>query len=102
MPKDAKKMVLIKWYDAKIYPGMHELDNALGRTMDMFESLGYLIERNDRATIMAHEVTDKGDYRDVLLIPSGSIVLMEELGIKKVLTDAERKAMVEGYVEMRK
>jgi hypothetical protein len=79
MLKDAKKMVLIKWYDAKIYPGMHELDEALGREMDSFESLGYLIEKNDRATIMAHEVTDKGDYRDVLLIPSGSIVSIEEL-----------------------
>jgi hypothetical protein len=79
MAEDIKKMVLIKWYDAKIYPGMHELDDALGRTMDMFESLGYLIERNDRATIMAHEVTEKGEYRDVLLIPSGSIISIQEL-----------------------
>jgi hypothetical protein len=77
--KDTKKMVLVKWYDAKIYPGMHELDKALGRTMDTFESLRYLIEKNDRATIVAHEVTDKGDYRDILLIPSGSIVSIKEL-----------------------
>ena len=77
--EDAKKMVLIKWYDAKIYPGMHKLDEALERTMDMFESLGYLIEKDDRATIMAHEVTTEGEYRDVLLIPSGSIVSIEEL-----------------------
>jgi hypothetical protein len=77
--KDVKRMVLIKWFDAKIYPGMHQFDEALNREMDMFESLGYLIERNDRATIMAHEVTEKGEYRDVLLIPSGSIISMQEL-----------------------
>lgn len=69
-----KNMVLIKWFDAKIYPGMHQVEEALNRKMDMFESLGYLIERNDRTTIMAHEVTERGEYRDVLLIPSGSIV----------------------------
>jgi hypothetical protein len=32
MIEDGQKMVLIKWYDAKIYPGMHKVDEALGRT----------------------------------------------------------------------
>jgi hypothetical protein len=71
--------VVVKWLDAKIYPGMHKAGEALGRTMDTFESLGYLIERNDQATIIAHEVTDEGEYRDVLLIPSGSVISIQEL-----------------------
>ena len=79
MPEDIRKKVAVVWYDAKIYPGMHNVGEARERTMDRFESLGYLIDKDDRATIVAHEITDKGDYRDVLLIPSGSIVSMDEL-----------------------
>ena len=73
------KKVLVKWVDAKIYPGMHKLEDALARNMDIFESLGYLVERNDKATKIAHEITDNGEYRDILLIPSGSIISIEEL-----------------------
>ena len=73
------KKVVIKWIDAKIYPGMHDIDSALTRKMDVFESLGYLIEKNDEATKIAHEITDTGEYRDVLLIPSGSVISIQEL-----------------------
>lgn len=73
------KKVIIKWIDAKIYPGMHKLDDALERKMDVFESLGYLIQRNDEATVVAHELTDSGEYRDVLLIPSGSVISIHKL-----------------------
>ena len=80
MTKDIEnKRVCIKWMDAKIYPGMHNIDNALMRKMDVFESLGYLIERNDKATKIAHEITDGGEYRDILLIPSGSVISIQEL-----------------------
>ena len=58
--------VVVKWLDAKIYPGMHKAGEALECKMDTFESLGYLIERNDQATIIAHEIIGEGDYRDVL------------------------------------
>ncbi len=44
------KKVVVKWLDAKIYPGMHKVDDAIARKMDIFESLGYLVERNDEAT----------------------------------------------------
>jgi hypothetical protein len=71
--------VVIKWLDAKIYPGMHKPNEALERTMDTFQSLGYLIEKNDQATIIAHEITGEGEYRDVLLIPSGSVISIHEL-----------------------
>ena len=73
------KKVLVKWVDAKIYPGMHKVDDALTRKMDIFESLGYLLDRNDEATKIAHEITDTGEYRDILLIPSGSIISIDEL-----------------------
>lgn len=74
-----KKMVLIEWRDAKIYPGMHNVEDALNRKMDVFESLGYLVDKNDEATRIAHEITGGGEYRDILLIPSGSIISIQEL-----------------------
>jgi hypothetical protein len=62
---------------------MHKPSEAFERKMDTFESLGYLIEKNDQATIIAHEITGEGEYRDVLLVPSGAVLLIEELVIKK-------------------
>lgn len=73
------KKVVVKWLDAKIYPGMHKKHEALERKMDIFESLGYLVDKNDEATRIAHEITDTGEYRDVLLIPSGSVLSIQEL-----------------------
>jgi hypothetical protein len=79
MKKMDNTKVAVKWLDAKIYPGMHKASEALERKMDTFESLGYLIERNDQATIIAHEITGEGEYRDVLLISSGSVISVHEL-----------------------
>jgi hypothetical protein len=79
MKKIDNTKVVVKWLDAKIYPGMHKADEALERKMDAFESLGYLIERNNQATIIAHEITKEGEYQDVLLIPSGSVISIQEL-----------------------
>jgi hypothetical protein len=73
------KKIMVKWQDAKIYPGMHSKTEALQREMDTFESLGYLLKQDDRATVIAHEVTNTGDIRDVLLIPNGSVIEVVEL-----------------------
>jgi hypothetical protein len=79
MSTDESKKVVVKWMDAKIYPGVYSIEDALRCKMDTFESLGYLIEKNDRATVIAHEITDEGKYRDVLLIPSGSVISIQKL-----------------------
>jgi hypothetical protein len=55
------KKVVVKWRDAKIYPGMHSEAEALEHEMEIFESLGYLLRQDDRATVIAHEVTDTGN-----------------------------------------
>jgi len=57
------------------------LDEALARKFDTFESIGYLIEKNNQATKIAHEITDSGECRDILLIPSGSVISIQELTI---------------------
>jgi len=73
------KIVLVKWTDAKIYPGMHKLEEALARKMEVFKSVGYMVDKDDKVTKIAHELTDTGEYRDILLIPSGSIISIQEL-----------------------
>ena len=81
---ESGKKVVVKRVDAKIYPGIHKLNEALNRKMDIFESLGYLVDRNDEATKIAHEMTDNGDYRDILIIPSGSIISIQLLTVLTV------------------
>jgi len=73
------KMVLIEWHDAKFCPGMHTIEDATNHAMDKFESLGYLVLQDDRTTMLAFERNDSGEYRDILLIPSGSILSIKPL-----------------------
>jgi hypothetical protein len=66
--------VLVKWYDAKFHPGTHNRETILTFQMALFESLGYLISQDATTTKIAGELNNEGDYRDITLIPSGSIV----------------------------
>jgi len=77
--KKTRRIVQIKWLDAKFCPGLHAEEDLLQHKMDAFESLGYLIEQNDKATIFASERNDKGEYRDITLIPSGSVISVHDL-----------------------
>ena len=47
--------------------------------MCLFTSLGYLIEKNDTTTTIAEEYNDEGNYRNIMLIPSGSIVSIQDV-----------------------
>ena len=49
--------------------------------MCRFNSLGYLISRDEITTVIAGELSDEGDYRNITLIPTGSIILIEKLVI---------------------
>jgi len=63
--KNAKKMVLVKWCDAKFCPGTHTEEDILEHSMSEFESLGYLISKTKLTTILAAERNNAGEYRDV-------------------------------------
>lgn len=47
--------------------------------MALFESLGYLVSRDKTTTIIAGEYNDECQYRDITLIPSGSIISIRKL-----------------------
>jgi hypothetical protein len=74
-----KKMVLIKWVDAKFCPGIHSESDVLEHSLSEFESLGYLISKTELTTIIAAERNNDGEYRDITLIPTGSIQSIQSL-----------------------
>ena len=74
-------MVLVKWHDARFYPGTYSKENSIKHEMCLFESLGYLLSQDSTTTRIASEQNNEGEYRDITLIPTGSIV-----SIKKLLT----------------
>ena len=74
-----KEMVLIEWHDAKFFPGTHNDKAIRDNRMALFSSLGYLVVRDGTTTIIAAEQNDQGEYRDITLIPSGSVVSIHNL-----------------------
>ena len=78
---DNIEKVLVSWHDARFYSGTYKREAILDHKMALFESVGYLISEDDKTTIIASERNDEGEYRDVTLIPSGSIVSIGRLSL---------------------
>ena len=74
-----KNIVLIEWHDAKFFPGTYKEEAIQEHRMALFKSLGYLIARDNTTTILAAEHNDQEEYRDIILIPSGSVVSIQKL-----------------------
>jgi len=74
-----QSMVNVEWHDARFFPGAYPEDPCRRHKMCLFNSIGYLIEKNSTTTTIAAERSDEGEYRDVTLIPTGSIVSIREL-----------------------
>ena len=73
------KPVMIKWHDARFFPGTYTEDICKKHNMCLFESLGYIISKDETTTRIAAERNNEGEYRDITLIPTGSIVSIEGL-----------------------
>jgi len=74
-----KEIVQIEWHDAKFFPGTYNEESIQEHRMALFKSLGYLIARDDTTTILAAEYNDQEEYRDITLIPSGSVISIKRL-----------------------
>lgn len=74
-----KKMVLVKWHDAKFFPGTYGETTIRNHKMALFNSLGYLIASDKITTILAAELNNENEYRDITLIPTGSIISIKKL-----------------------
>jgi len=72
-------MVNVEWHDARFFSGTYKEDVCRQHKMCLFNSIGYLIAKTDTTTTIAAERNDEGEYRDITLIPTGSIVSIREL-----------------------
>ena len=75
------QIVIVKWRDARFYSETRSAERIKEVRMAVFESVGFLISRDGVTTIIAAEHNDEKDYRDVTLIPSGSIESIRRLSL---------------------
>ena len=80
-----KNIIKIKWYDARFFSGTYTEEDCRQHKMCLFDSLGYLISKDKITTIIAAECNDEGEYRDITLIPTGSIISIEKLISKSLV-----------------
>jgi len=78
---DSKPIVLVEWHDARLYTDMRDEKRIEECRMQLFASVGYLVRRDDTTTVIASEYNDEGEYREITLIPSGSILAIKELSL---------------------
>jgi hypothetical protein len=78
MKKEAK-MVLVEWRDAKFFSGTYNEKAIKDHKMAVFNSLGYLITKDKITTVLAAERNNEKEYRDITLIPTGSIISIKKL-----------------------
>jgi len=74
-----KKIVLVKWYDARFFSGTYGNKAILEHRMALFDSVGYLLSADETTTIIAAEANDQEEFRDITLIPTGSVLSVKEL-----------------------
>ena len=67
-------MVLVEWHDARFFPGTYSKEDSIKHNMCLFKSLGYMLSKDSITTRIAAEKNNEGEYRDITLIPTGSIV----------------------------
>jgi hypothetical protein len=78
---DKKPIVLVEWHDARLYPDMRDEKRIEECRMQLFASVGYLIRRDEVTTVLASEYNDEGEFREITLIPSGSVLSIKELSL---------------------
>jgi len=74
-----KKIVLIRWHDARFFQGTYNNNAILGHKMALFESVGYLLSSDKTTTVIAAEANDQEEFRDITLIPTGSVLSVVDL-----------------------
>lgn len=79
LKEEGLNMFMIKWHDARFFPGTYSAEDCKKHEMCLFESLGFVISEDKVTTRIAAERNNEGQYRDITLIPTGSIVSIAKL-----------------------
>ena len=72
------KRVNVRWHDAGVCFGKYEESDYMKHKKCLFDSMGYLIEKDDLTTLIAAECNDEGDHRGLILIPTSAIISIVE------------------------
>ncbi len=72
-------IVQVVWRDARFFPSTKTPQEMENLEMALFESVGYLVRQDDITTVLAAEKNNETEFRDVTLIPSGSIQEIRKL-----------------------
>jgi len=72
-------MVLVVWRDARFSSGTYNEEAIKDHKMSIFNSLGYLVAKDKITTVLAAECNNEKEYRDITLIPTGSIISIKKL-----------------------
>ena len=80
-----EEMVVLEWHDAKFFPQICDKEAIRDYQMASFRSLGYLVFRDKITTVIAAECNDQDEYRDVTLIPSGSVISIHKLATSSLV-----------------
>jgi hypothetical protein len=75
------RRVLVKWRDAKLIPDCLTLDEIADKQLSTFETIGYLISQDAITTKIASELNGEAQYREITLIPTGSIISIRRLSL---------------------
>jgi hypothetical protein len=72
-------MVLDEWNDARLFHGKYNEETFKHQKKALFNSLGFLINKDEITTILAAECNDEQEYIGITLIPTGSIIPIKKL-----------------------
>ena len=89
-PKKLKEMdlILVNWLDARVYgraASIEELKKDF--SLCEFNTVGFFVLNDGKKFIMASDVSPDGEYRDINVIPTSTIVsvtILEKAGTIKV------------------
>ena len=77
--KDNLSFSVVAWHDARFFPGTYAKEECKKHSMCLFESLGYIISKDETTLRIAAERNNEGEYRDITLIPTGSVISIRQL-----------------------
>lgn len=74
------KVIQITWIDAEKLSGVQEISFVKEIELKELDTVGFLIHRDEKKTIIAQEKWSEGkQIRDVIIIPECSIIKIREL-----------------------
>jgi hypothetical protein len=74
-----KSKVIVRWHDARLFPDTYHPDEIGNLNMSEFTTIGYLLSKDSKTIKLASEHDNDGKYRNIILIPTGSIISIRRL-----------------------